>query len=300
MNRYEGPDSHLPKHSDDELSIDPESAIYTLSLGQDRTVTFEDKFSKNTQSLVAQARSLYTMTRSSQDYYTHEIMKEPNTKLRYSFTFRNVGPEFLRSTLLIGDSNSKFLSFGVGKGTFGKALPGKRVKAARIEDINPYDCAGYANVVVLAGTNNLWPKHISDRTDITKIVDDMQSKIDVIRRFRKNIKIVLLPVLHTRLAGMNRQIHCYNNMIFDRFISSGHYYNVNMPSLREFVDQEYLLNTDFLRNKPNDAVHLNSFGLSTLAQIIKSQIIKGYRRKSEGGPKRSASKAGSGWVRKTS
>ena len=294
VNRYDGLHSKLPVHSDDELSIDPESSIYTVSLGQDRTVIFTNMFNGTTESLVAQGRSLYTMTRSSQDYYSHQIDEQPNSKLRYSLTLRHVAPQFRRSTVIIGDSNSKFLTFGQGQGTFGKALPGKRVKAARVEDINPYDCAGFANVVLLVGTNNLWPKNISDRSDINKIADTMKTKIDIIRRFRKDIKIVLLPVLQTRLGGMNRQIHYYNNMIFDLFISSGHYFNISMPSLGEFVDQDYLLKRDFLRNSPNDAVHLNSYGLSLIVQIIKSVIIRGYRRKSDpGGPKSSASKAGS-------
>ena len=34
INRYDGPESHLPNHSDREVTIHPESSILTLSLGQ--------------------------------------------------------------------------------------------------------------------------------------------------------------------------------------------------------------------------------------------------------------------------
>lgn len=295
INRYEGPDSKLPPHSDDELSIDPESSIHTVSLGQKRTVLFTNKFNNTAESLDVAGRSLYTMTRSSQDYYTHEIQKATDSELRYSITIRHVDQKFRRSTIVLGDSNSKYLLFGKGKGTFGKALPGKRVKAARVEDINPFNCAGYANVVILSGTNNLWPKYVSDKTDIINLADTLKNKVDVIRKFRKDIKIVLLPVLPTRLSGMNRQIHYYNNIVFDRFISSDDYFNISMPSVLEFVDKDYLLNKDFHRNKDNDAVHLNSFGLSMIAQVIKSVLIKGYRRGPDNGRHRgSATRASSG------
>ena len=40
INRYNGPDSSLPQHSDDELSIHPESSIHTVSLGAACSMTF--------------------------------------------------------------------------------------------------------------------------------------------------------------------------------------------------------------------------------------------------------------------
>ena len=287
VNFYDRHDSFLPQHSDKELAIDPESSIYTVSLGQDRTVIFKERHSDTTNSVVVKGRSMYAMTRSSQDFYTHQIDNEPDTTdTRYSLTFRTVGSEFRKSTVVIGDSNSKYLLFGQGKGTFGKGLPGKRVQAPRVDDIDPYACAGYANVVLLAGTNNLWPKNVSNRADICKVFETLRDKIDVIRQFRKDIKIVLLPVLPTRLGGMNRQIHCYNTMVFEHFISSGMYFNVSMPSTYEFCDHEYLLRKEFLRNSANDAVHLNSYGLSRLAQLIKSQIFGRYSRRTDALPYR--------------
>ena len=164
VNCYKGNASKVPEHSDDEPSIDPESSIYCVSLGQDRTMIFRDKFSDHTTSLVAKGRSIYAMTRSSQTYYTHRIDEEPDTTLRYSITLRNVGQQFRKSTIIIGDSNSKYLMFGEGVGTFGKGQPGKRVKAAVVSEINPNDCAAYANAVTMVGTNNMRQKYISSKS----------------------------------------------------------------------------------------------------------------------------------------
>ena len=297
VNCYKGNASKLAEHSDDELCIDPESSIYTVSLGQDRTMIFRDKFSDHTTPLVAKGRSLYVMTRSSQAYYTHRIEEEPDTTLRYSITLRHVGQHFRRSTIIIGDSNSKYLMFGEGVGTFGKGQPGKRVKAAVVSEINPKDCAAYANVVILVGTNNLRQNYISSKSDIDIVFETLRDKIDTIRCIRKDIKIILLPVLPTRLTGMNRAIQCYNSILFRHFISSGLYFNVSMPTrhdIKDFFDDEFLLNRAFLRNSVNEAVHLNSRGLIEIASIIKSQIFNGYRRKSSGGTKGSAPKAVSG------
>ena len=294
VNCYKGSSSKLPEHSDNELCIDPESSIYTISLGQDRTVIFRDKFSENTTPVIVKGRSIYTMSRSSQAYYTHRIDEEPNTTLRYSITLRFVGQHFRRSTLIIGDSNTKFLKFGEGVGTFGMGQPGKRIRAAVVDEINPDDCAAYANVVLMVGTNNLRQRSISGRSDVNVVFDTLKEKIDNIRYIRKDIVIIILPVLPTRLSGMNRPIQYYNSLLFKHFISSGLYFNVKMPTIHdinEFFDGDLLLNRAFLRNSTNDAIHLNSRGLIEIANIIKSQVFNGYRRKPGGGPRSSAPKA---------
>ena len=275
VNCFNGENTFINPHSDDELCLDPESSIYTISLGEDRTVRYKEKFGETEKPVIAKSRSLYTMTRSSQAFYTHQIDSQPNSKLRYSLTFRTVSNKFRKSTLILGDSNSKWLAFGEGEGKFGRSLPGKRVEAARVCDINPYDCAAYSHVVIMAGTNDLRPKYVSNRADVQRVVDTVRDKIDIILSLRKNIKIVLLPVLPTRLNGMNRQIHCYNRMLYDYFILGGSNFNISMPALHEFFDNEYLLRKGLART--DDAIHLNSSGLAKLAKIIKTHIL-GERR----------------------
>ena len=266
-------DSHLSAHSDNEFIIDPESSIFCLSLGHDRTLVFRDKSSHIETNHTVQNRSLYVMTRSSQDFYTHEVKRDGliNGSVRYSLTFRHIGNQFKNSTIIFGDSNSKDFKFGDGKGTFGRSVPGKRIKAARVEDINPQDCAGYANIVIATGTNNLRGNNISCRADVEKVRQTLHNKLMCIENVRKDFKITVLPVLPTRYSEMNRQIGYYNRMLYEMFVTSGSYFNVTLPRVLEFVDIENLLRRDLVRT--GDAIHLNERGISVFAQCIKKAIL---------------------------
>ena len=289
VNSYIGGTSHLPAHSDDELSINPESLIFSLSIGQERCVVFGDKFSGTETTHVAMDRSMYVMTRSSQAYYTHKIdpIDSSDTSIRYSLVFRHVDRSFKKSTLIIGDSNTRGLKFGEGKGNFGRSLPGKRVQATKVENINPFDCAAYANVVLVVGTNNLRRGHVSNTGDIDKIVQSLAEKIAEIEKIRKDIKIKLMPVLPTRYAEMNRHIMYFNRKIYARFIMSGENFNISIPGVHEFVDNDNLIRDKLTR--PGDAIHLNDRGLSIFASCIKSSILPfpgravgGDRKRSQG------------------
>ena len=284
INRYDNGESFLSRHSDDELSIDPESSIFCLSLGQDRGIVYKNKFSGDEETYAAKDRSLYIMTRTSQAYYSHRIDPENCSGTRYSLTFRHVGRVFTHSTVVIGDSNTKYFKFGEGMGTFGVSLPGKRIKAAMVEDINPHDCAAYANVVLVVGTNNLRSKYISNKDDVSKVATTFNNKISIIQKLRKDIKIIVIPVLPTRLSTMNQHIVCYNKMLHQQYVAACNNFNVRLPGLYEFLDGEYLLRRDYTR--ANDPIHLNGLGLSCLASLIKNTIFNrsvGHIKKNSSG-----------------
>ena len=61
----------------------------------------------------------------------------------------------LISTIILGDSNTKYLSFGTGVGTFGQSVPGKRTAAFVTDQIDPKSCIGYPNIVVHVVINDL-------------------------------------------------------------------------------------------------------------------------------------------------
>ena len=65
VNKYSGPDALLPKHSDNEYDINPDSEIFTVSIGDTATVKFTS--TKNCE-LSVEGRILYSMKRSSQNY----------------------------------------------------------------------------------------------------------------------------------------------------------------------------------------------------------------------------------------
>ena len=96
------------------------------------------------------------MSRKSQDTWKHRIDPNPEaSSVRYSLTFRYVTKHNENATIVIGDSNTRYLKFGTGKGTFGDKLPGKRVLAFTIDQINPEICTGYRNIFIHCGINNI-------------------------------------------------------------------------------------------------------------------------------------------------
>ena len=120
INKYEGCDSYLPRHSDDEQTNDPESLIFTLSLGRPAQIKFTDIFSNDIVTKQIDANSLYVMSRKSQSFWEHQIdtcdCESPHTDhVRYSLTFRHVSKKFNKSTIIIGDSNTYNLKFGEGE-----------------------------------------------------------------------------------------------------------------------------------------------------------------------------------------
>ena len=101
--------------------------------------------------------SLLVMTRDMQNSWKHSIEADPGLNgCRISLSFRHIDPIFANSTILVGDSNTKKLTFGVGKGTFGGRMPGKRLKMNRLLDIpHPDILLSYSNVIIHVGVNDL-------------------------------------------------------------------------------------------------------------------------------------------------
>ena len=84
------PPSDLPEHSDNEIEIEPNSSIYTYSVGQTRTVTFcgihLDYTTTHTHDAID--NSLYVITRKSHSWYTHRILDVDQCEERFSITLR--------------------------------------------------------------------------------------------------------------------------------------------------------------------------------------------------------------------
>ena len=66
VNKYDGPESFIPLHADNERCIDPQSKIFTVSLGEKRLVKFVNTHNGDELSHEANHRSMYSMSRTSQ------------------------------------------------------------------------------------------------------------------------------------------------------------------------------------------------------------------------------------------
>ena len=188
VNKYPDNESFIKEHSDDERSINRNSTICTISIGETRTVNFRNHVNGETHQHTPKSGSMYTMSKLSQELFKHKIDSEDdkNLKVRYSLTFRSLSWTNDNSTIIFGDSNTKELKFGSGgDNMFGKSMPGEKVLSYTIDQINPLQCVGYSNIVIHCGVNDVKENCVESRNDIVSIYNKFVVKVNEIRSVKK-------------------------------------------------------------------------------------------------------------------
>ena len=272
------PAGAIPEHSDNEASIVPDSAVYTFCIGGPRPIKFRSRFNRSSEvSHVANNRSLYVMSRESQNYWTHRVdalndEEAAEQGKRYSVTLRHVDPHFLRSLLVIGDSNARKFKFGEDKGTLGIWTPGKVVYTPTVDDIDPVCCnaGSYRNVMIHVGINDL--KTITHPSQIIAVTDKLISKCRTIISMNPAVKLYVSPVLPTRDMGMNKKAMFMNRRI--QACISETFLNINILDYTDFVDERGLLRYNLCSNFNNDPIHLGGRGIAKMVTVIKRNIHK--------------------------
>ena len=268
VNMYPDNTSYLPEHSDNEASIVHGSNIFTVSIGATRNVSFRRSVPPEDEKVVsAEGNSLYIMSRSSQNSWRHRI--DPATEncgVRYSITFRYVTKHSGNATIVIGDSNTRFLRFGTGKGTFGDKLPGKRVLAFTIDQIKPEECSGYKNVFVHCGVND-----IRNSGSPEACANNLISKLEKICQLCPTSRVNVSPILPTRLQHLNQKAIVFNKTLFNYINTCNS--KIGSLDFSGFLDEsQTLLDKRFCRYQNEDPVHLGSTGIFTLASIIRAKV----------------------------
>ena len=267
--------SHLAKHSDDEPTLLADSKIITISVGSTRKVLFEAKHDDSEKPVVLepQSNSLYVMSRSSQNWYSHCVLQpEENESVeeRFSITFRTLSQKFSRSIILMGDSNTKEVKFGEGSGKVGASYPGKREKAARVRDINPEKCVGYQNIFLHCGTNDLRCTEISSDSQIFQLVDQLKDKLTSVKQLCPKANIFVVPVLPSRISAMNRNIMMYNQLVAKMLAKN--FPSISFRGVYSFLDNHGLLKSKLTRN--NDTIHLGPRGISLYVSLMKLHVFQ--------------------------
>ena len=293
VTRYKSEADFIPQHRDDEPLLDPCSEIVTVSTGASRVLTFASNSGSKSQNLVLSSNSVLVTSRRAQDYWTHGIEKANEAcEERVSFTFRHIAPHFLNSTVIVGDSNTRLLSFGDGKGNFGKWMPGECIKATHIEDIpDPIKIGPYRNVVIHTGINNIKTRNSRSTQGLGSI---LENKCKNIMKAYPNCKIFLSLLLPTKLGSLNYRVRDMNNILHD--IAHTH---KNISVINQHVDKlcdsNGLLMDEFGRYDreagtflARDVLHLGKKGLRLFAMSIKSSIMGKYKKQDQGQPTTSA------------
>ena len=236
ITRYQDGFNYSPHHSEVEPVIDPQSVIMNLyiSEGNPRKLSFApkgDHAGENIDLALANS-SICVYSRFSQDFWSHSVNRnESNDSILYSFAFRNISPHFLNSTVIIGDSNTTRLKFGVERGEFGRWMPGKQITAYTVEDIpSPSSIGPYRNIVLHTGINNI---KVQNRRSCKSLVDEIEAKCNEIFFVYPKCKIFLSLALPTKSDLLNRRVREFNSMLLDLAHSYTRIYVIEISSVMD-------------------------------------------------------------------
>ena len=271
VSRYNDQDSYCPSHSDNEWTLAPNSDILTVSFGDLRDMEFEKIGNPGRKiTLPLPANSLLSFSRASQEHWRHAIPKSATVKgPRYSLTVRINSPYNINSTLIIGDSNTKYINFGEGPNCLGKWVPGERIQAGRIKDIPvPEKLAPYRNIIIHTGVNDV---NRFNSKPANQLGSELQQKVVAILKTYPRTKIFLSPALPTRSYELNNKVSDYNEQIVS--LTKTHH-NIILIDNEIFLDSNtYLLKEEYSSKRYNDLVHLGGMGVRSFAMSLKSYVM---------------------------
>ena len=205
--------------------------------------------------------------------------------MRYSITFRSIDANNTNSTVVLGDSNTKYHYFEGDsvsnpdnkKPTFGPKMPGRRVPTFHTRQIDPLKCLGFRNIIVHVGVNDFNPKSIGrivsdpDVGDVDSIFNNFVEKVESIRTLCPYARLIVSPILPTKLKMYNDRALQFNKLLFGYLDSQP---TIKRPGFNSFAN-----NLGFLKNSlgsflnPNDPVHLGRTGIIKLADMFKECIL---------------------------
>lgn len=276
ITKYNNGKDCCPSHFDNEPFIGFDSNIYTLSIGNTRTMSFKCDINSSTECVKLKNNSLLSFSRYSQEFWAHEIPADDSNACRFSLTFRNIAPMNANSSLIIGDSNTANLKFGIGKNTFGIWMPGNRIKASRIHDIpNPSEIkSAYRNIIFHTGINDI---RATNPDPIPILANELQQKcISYTKQFPR-CKIHISLILPTKDPSMNSLIYEFNHKIVQFSYS---YKNINTIDHSNLCDPAGFLCPYFGRHtkdgnaKDFDTVHLGNKGIAVFSMNLKRNVVK--------------------------
>ena len=280
VTRYLNGLQHCPSHQDDEDVIAPESDIYTLSVGAERVMSFQDRRDPEAcaEDLTLPHRSLLIFSRLSQEAYKHAIPLAAHINgVRFSLTFRSIAPFFANSTIILGDSNTEHLTFGSSsRGSFGQWMPGKRVECIKVENIPPPEKVGpYKNILIHVGINDIKFKNPAILPDV---VSRLELKCRALADALPSSRIYICPILPTKDGNKIPKVFRMNQGIVNfvekhkRFMLMDNYFDL-------FADRRGIMDVmlgRFKQGKPldEDDLHLGSSGIRLLAQCMKHCVLR--------------------------
>ena len=280
ITRYRNGSNHIPLHRDDEPVIDPESIILTVSLGAQRSMTFENNDQSQKEELILEDGSVLISSRFAQDFWKHGIPQDDCNRERISLTFRNIAPYYINSTIILGDSNTSRINFGSGSGTLGSWVPGKRLKVGHIEAIPDATNIGpYRNIVIHTGVNSL--NNQKFRRSHSYLLHCLEAKCKEIVDVYPRAKVHISMLLPSRSRDLNYHINEFNCGILDFTRQMKNVSVIDNSVFGNVLSNEHG-RWDVSQGRPYtaDILHLGRRGIRALAMNFKTSIMSRNRSQS--------------------
>ena len=217
----------------------------------------------------------------SQHYWSYGVDR-PNSSegsVTYFLSFRSTHRSHQNSTVIIGDSNTHNISFHNNnqkqRSDLRKDIHSKKVKAFTIDQIDPHEAIGYKTIVVQVGVNNLKRKYANEYgiVDIDSAFDAWLRKIICIKQLCPTIRIIISPVMPTKIRDINNRAKQFDYRIFS---SINKFWN--SLGFDSFLGDDGLLDDNMGRyfnavTGRRDRIHLGKLGISRLSLMIREAVL---------------------------
>ena len=181
--------------------------------------------------------------------------------------------KYLRSTIVLGDSNTGKLKFGDGRGTFGHLIPGRRKEVLFIEGIDPLDCCGYKNIFIHCGINSIKHYAINTSERIDDYFNKFKEKINQIMLLCPDSKLFVSPILPTKREDWNARGRYFNRCLIDFKHATNNRFTI--LNFLEYVDTATGMLCKNMGSywNPHDPIHLGSSGIRLLIGMVREHAF---------------------------
>ena len=273
--------SHREQQTDYSPYLSPDSDIYNVFLGDSSTITFIDKCTNEESKHKVCDNSIYTTSVKSHNYWSYGIDRPSSSdrSVTYYLSFQCTHKNDQNSPIIIGDSNTHNISFYNknlnNKSDLGRDIYGKVVKAFTIDEINPRDAIGYKIIIVQVEINNLKRKFTNEYgvIDIDSTFDSWLHKIIDIKQICPSSRIIISPVIPTKIRELNDTAKQFNYRIFS---CKNKFWDC--LGFDSFLGENGLLDDNLGRyfsavTGRRDRIHLGKLGISRLSLMIREAVL---------------------------
>ena len=149
----------------------------------------------------------------------------------------------------------------------------------KVSQIDPLSCAGYSNVIIHCGLNDLK----ANRPEPQAVFDHLLTVTQSIRLVCPRARICVSPILPSKMPIFNETALAFNKLLFNHIESEAKPSVISLD-LNCFLDHRSgCLINELGRYKSPDPFHLGRDGYRLLANIFKNMILGSNRRDSQSG-----------------